>query len=54
VRFETEQAAVANGFTVHHLQTMSDVDNADDLRRAAASGLARRTAAWLRAKDGLK
>lgn len=47
VRLQTEQAAVANGFTVHHLQTMSDVDTSDDLRRAAASGLARRTAAWL-------
>src|SRR5688572_14192295 len=53
VCLQTEQAAVANGFTVHFLQTMSDVDSVDDLRRAAASGLARRTEAWLRAKDGL-
>jgi glycosyltransferase A (GT-A) superfamily protein (DUF2064 family) len=44
---QTEQAAVDDGFRVHRLQTMSDVDTVDDLRRAAASGLARRTAAWL-------
>jgi hypothetical protein len=47
VRLQTEQAAAARGFTVHRLPTMSDVDSVDDLRRAAASGLARRTAAWL-------
>jgi rSAM/selenodomain-associated transferase 1 len=47
VRLQTEQAAAANGLRVHHLQTMSDVDRVDDLRRAAASGRARRTAAWL-------
>jgi rSAM/selenodomain-associated transferase 1 len=47
VRLQTEQAAAANGLRVHHLQTMSDVDSVDDLRRAAASGRARRTAAWL-------
>jgi len=47
VRLQTEEAAAANGLTVHHLQTMSDVDSVDDLRRAAASGLARRTALWL-------
>jgi glycosyltransferase A (GT-A) superfamily protein (DUF2064 family) len=47
VCLQTEQAAVANGFRVQLLRTMSDVDHVDDLRSAAASGVARRTAAWL-------
>jgi rSAM/selenodomain-associated transferase 1 len=54
VRLQTERAAAANGFTVHHLQPMSDVDGADQLRQAAASGLARRTAAWLAGRDGVE
>jgi glycosyltransferase A (GT-A) superfamily protein (DUF2064 family) len=48
-RAQTEQAAVNDGFTVHHLATMADVDSADDLRRACATGQGRRTAAWVRA-----
>ena len=44
---QTERAAVEDGFLVHYLAPMADVDTSEDLRRAAASGLARRTAAWL-------
>ena len=47
---QTEEAAAGDGFHVHHLQPMSDVDTAADLRRAGASGSARRTAAWLAAR----
>lgn len=43
---QTEQAAVADGFRVSYVPTMSDVDTPDDLRGAARSGRARRTAAW--------
>jgi rSAM/selenodomain-associated transferase 1 len=55
-RAQTEAAAAKDGFTVHHLATMSDVDSADDLRRACASGRGRRTAEWARGnlQDGLK
>lgn len=44
---QTERAAAAHRFRVHHLATRADVDTADDLRRAASSGRAPRTAAWL-------
>jgi rSAM/selenodomain-associated transferase 1 len=44
---QTEHAAVQDGFRVHHLARMADVDTSDDLRLASESGLARRTAAWL-------
>ena len=44
---QTEEAAAGDGFRVHRLQAMSDVDGVDDLRRAGSSGHARRTAAWL-------
>jgi rSAM/selenodomain-associated transferase 1 len=47
VRAQTEHAAVADGFRVHHLATMADVDTSGHLRLASACGLARRTAAWL-------
>ena len=50
----TEAAAVKDDFTVHRLATMNDVDTADDLRRASATGLAPRTAAWLVRHDGWK
>ena len=50
----TEAAALNDGFTVHRLVTMGDVDTADDLRRAAADGHAPRTAAWLARHDGWK
>ena len=50
----TEAAALKDGFTVHHLATMNDVDTADDLRRASATGRAPRTAAWLVQHDGWK
>jgi rSAM/selenodomain-associated transferase 1 len=53
VRAQTEHAAVAAGFRVHHLTTMADVDTFHHLRVASASGLAPRTAAWLARKDGL-
>jgi glycosyltransferase A (GT-A) superfamily protein (DUF2064 family) len=48
VRAQTERAAAAHQFHVHHLPAMADVDTADDLYRAARTGLAPRTAAWLR------
>ena len=44
---QTERAAAAHQFHVHHLATMADVDTADDLHRAVRSGRAPRTAAWL-------
>jgi rSAM/selenodomain-associated transferase 1 len=47
VRQQTARAAEQCGLTVHYLSTMADVDNADDLRRACATGRAPRTAAWL-------
>ena len=50
----TEAAALKDGFTVHHLATMNDVDTADDLRRASATGRAPRTTAWLVQHDGWK
>lgn len=46
---QTERAAAARGFRVHHLATLADVDTADDLHLAARSGRAPRTAAWLSA-----
>lgn len=48
---QTERAAAAHQFRVHHLATIADVDTADDLHRAARSGRAPRTAAWLSAYD---
>ena len=50
----TEAAALKDGFTVHRLVTMNDVDTADDLRRASATGRASRAAAWLVRHDGWK
>ena len=50
----TEVAARTDGFSVHRLPFMTDVDTADDLRRAAALVPARRTAEWLRRMVGLK
>ena len=50
----TETAALNDGFTVHRLEIMGDVDTADDLRRAAAAGRAPRTTAWLARHDGWK
>jgi rSAM/selenodomain-associated transferase 1 len=50
----TEAAALNDGFTVHRLVTLGDVDTADDLRRASASGRAPRTTAWLLRHDGWK
>lgn len=44
---QTERAAAAHQFRVHHLATIADVDTADDLQRASRSGSAPRTAAWL-------
>ena len=46
---QTERAAVADGWRVHRLATLADVDTVDDLRRAIRSGRASRTAAWVRA-----
>jgi rSAM/selenodomain-associated transferase 1 len=43
---QTEQAAVADRLRVYHLPTMTDVDTPDNLRGAARSGRARRTASW--------
>jgi glycosyltransferase A (GT-A) superfamily protein (DUF2064 family) len=54
VRAQTEHAAMAGGFRVHHLPTMADVDTSDDLRSASASGLARRTAAWLAGRRSVR
>lgn len=45
---QTTRAASADGFRVHLLEVLADVDTVDDLHRAAASGRARRTAAWMR------
>ena len=44
---QTERAAAAGRFHVYHLPTLADVDTAQDLRGAAHSGRALRTAAWL-------
>ena len=44
---QTERAAAADRFHVHHLATLADVDIAQDLHGAARSGRAPRTAAWL-------
>jgi rSAM/selenodomain-associated transferase 1 len=44
---QTERAAAADGRRVHRVASLADVDTADTLRRAAASGRAVRTAAWL-------
>jgi hypothetical protein len=48
VLLQTETAAAADGFRVHRVGTLADVDTVDDLRRAAMSGRARRTTAWVR------
>jgi hypothetical protein len=47
---QTEEAATRDGLRVRRVARMSDVDDADDLRRACASGRARRTAAWVTAQ----
>jgi uncharacterized protein len=47
---QTEDAAARDGLTVHRLGPMSDVDSADDLRRACGDGRARRTEAWVTAQ----
>lgn len=44
---QTERAAAAHGFRVHHVDMLADVDTPDDLRCAASSGRAVRTAAWV-------
>ena len=44
---QTAQAAAVGRFRVYHLPTLADVDTGDDLRGAARSGRAPRTAAWL-------
>lgn len=49
---QTQRAAHAQGFHVHLLDVLSDVDTADDLRRLSRSEAAPRTAAWLREHDG--
>ena len=46
---QTERAAVADGYHVSLLPTMTDVDTPDALRGAARSGRAPRTAAWCEA-----
>jgi rSAM/selenodomain-associated transferase 1 len=46
----TMEAATIAGFRVHQLPVLSDVDTLDDLRAAAATGRALRTAAWARAR----
>ncbi|MGH9257393.1 MAG: TIGR04282 family arsenosugar biosynthesis glycosyltransferase [Vicinamibacterales bacterium] len=43
----TVRAAVADGFRVHQLSPLSDVDTADELRDAVRGGRAPRTAAWV-------
>ena len=45
---QTECAALAQRFRVQRLMTLDDVDTAEELRTAAQSGRAPRTAAWLR------
>lgn len=45
---QTERAAALDGFHVHRLAPLTDVDTVDDLRRAILSGRASRTAAWVR------
>ena len=47
---QTEEAGLREGLRVRRLAPLSDVDNVDDLRRACASGRARRTAAWMSAQ----
>ena len=49
---QTKDAATASGIRVSLLDVLGDVDTAVDLRRAAAGGMARRTAAWVLMKDG--
>ena len=44
---QTERAAAVGRFRVYHLPALADVDTAGDLRDAARSGRAPRTAAWL-------
>jgi len=44
---ETVSAAERRGIAVHRLPSASDVDTPEDLRRAADSGRARRTARWV-------
>ena len=45
----TIEAATIAGFRVHQLPALTDVDTLEDLRVAAASGRAPRTATWVRA-----
>ena len=45
----TIAAARADGFDVHQLEPLADIDSLSDLRRAVVSGRAPRTAAWHRA-----
>jgi rSAM/selenodomain-associated transferase 1 len=47
VMTQTARAAVADGYRVHRLPMMTDVDTPDALRGAAHTGRAPRTAAWL-------
>jgi len=44
---QTETAAQRDGFRVHRLDVLRDVDNEEDLRRAVLGGRAPRTSAWL-------
>jgi rSAM/selenodomain-associated transferase 1 len=46
---QTQRAARAQGFAVRLLPTLDDVDTPEDLRRAADSGHAPRTASWVKA-----
>jgi uncharacterized protein len=48
----TVRAAAAAGFRVHQLPMMCDVDTVDDLRAAAMSGRASRSATWMRTRLG--
>jgi rSAM/selenodomain-associated transferase 1 len=47
VLMQTERAAITDGFRVHRLPAMTDVDTLDALRGAADTGRAPRTIAWL-------
>jgi rSAM/selenodomain-associated transferase 1 len=46
---QTRRLAADRGIPIRLVATLDDVDSAGDLRRAAAGGLAPRTAAWIRA-----
>jgi rSAM/selenodomain-associated transferase 1 len=47
---QTERAAAKAGLRIRYLRELTDVDTADDLRRASRSGRARRTARWFHAR----